>query len=297
MPLSLYSTIRTEATLRELTQSILLEWMRKIDRGEIPIHIPKLRGMMRLIPGKHFHLHPELFLQLSGETLFEFPEEKIRVRSGSLCLVPRGIPHYESVRPWRGPFFNLVFMYGGSDISFHLADEKPRGHPSSKIVSRLNVATTIPLISILDQACEISPIRNEARTLGIKGLLLSHFALLLRSLEGWTEPQQPEPFKVAQVRQLVMRQLPNPDLSVASLARQLQCSVDYLSQLFRKTTGTPLLVYINNHRLLRAQDLLISSSLNIAEVSQAAGFRDPSYFTRFFHQQTGTTPRAYRRAS
>lgn len=286
--------VRNEPSLRRLIKAVLMDWMRKIDRGDVPIHIAKLRGTMRLIPGKHFHLYPELFLQLSGETVFEFPEEKFRVGGGSLCIVPRGIPHYERVRPWRGPFYNLVFMYGGQDVSCHLADERPRGRPHGRIATNLHAAMGTPLRSTLDEACHLYHLHNDARSLGLKGLLLAHFTLLLKSLEGWSEPQAPEPFKISQARLMIMRQLPNPDLSVAWLARQLQCNVDYLSQLFRKTTGSPLLPYINKHRLLRAQDLLINSSLNIAEISQAAGFRDPSYFTRFFHQQTGQTPRAYR---
>lgn len=286
--------LRNEASLRKLIREVLMAWMPRIDGNELPIHIPRPRGLMRLIPGKHFHLHPELFLQLSGETLFEFPEERVRVGPGHLCVVPRGMPHYERVRPWRGPFYNLVFMYGPQNVYCHIADEQPKGRPLGRISTQLPINTGVPMIATLDQACEISLVRSEARALGIKGLMLTHFTLLLKSLEGWSEPHEPEPFKVVQAKQLVMRQLPNPELSVASLAQQLQCSVDYLSQLFRKTTGTPLLAYINKHRLLRAQDLLKTSALNIAEVSQATGFSDPSYFTRFFHRQTGQTPRAYR---
>jgi len=41
--------------------------------------------------------------------------------------------------------------------------------------------------------------------------------------------------------------------------------------------------------------LLELPTLNIAEVSQAAGFRDPSYFTRIFHRWEGMTPLGYRR--
>lgn len=289
--------VKSASDLHLLTQSVLRDWMCKLDQGHIRIHIPKLRGQLQLLPGKHFHLYPELFLQLSGETVFEFPEEKFRVGPNSLCIVPRGMPHYERIRPWRGPFYNLVFSYDAHDIGFHLAHELRRGRPSIHIASRVKAETGTPLIATLDEAGAISHIHNTAIPLGIKGLLLAHFTLLLKTLEGWSEPHEPEPFKVSQARLLILRQLPNPDLSVAWLARQLQCSVDYLSQLYRKTTGTPLLATINKHRLLRAQDLLLNSNLNIAEVSQAAGFLDPSYFTRFFHHQTGTTPREYRRAS
>jgi len=84
---------------------------------------------------------------------------------------------------------------------------------------------------------------------------------------------------------------------VAGLARQLQCSADYLSQLFRKTTGSTLQGYINRQRLARAHELLEMSSLNVAEVSQAAGFRDPGYFSRAFRRWAGVSPKEVRRGA
>ncbi len=283
----------TENELRDFTRETLRRWIGEMDAGRIPVRIPRLRGVMRLLPGKVFHLHPELFIQLSGVTVFEFPEEKIRVGPGEICLVPRGMPHFERVRAWQGPFANLVFMFAREGY-FHLAHEKPRGVPVGVVGSSIGKIGP-GVVALLDEAAELAHSSGSARLIGLKGLMLAHLSLLLAALEGSSAPSRREPFKVTQARHWVIQLLADPDLSVARLARELQCSADYLSQLFRKTTGGTLQAYINGQRLMRAQVLLENSTLNIAEVSEAAGFRDPSYFSRAFRRWAGSTPRETRR--
>ena len=52
--------------------------------------------------------------------------------------------------------------------------------------------------------------------------------------------------------------------------------------------------YITERRMSVARDLLLSTALNISQISQASGYDDPSYFTRVFRQETGMPPRQYR---
>jgi len=295
MPVSPYAQPSTETELRAFTQDVLRAWVCKLEAGEIAVRIPRLRGQLRLLPDMHFHLRAELFLQLSGKTSFEFPEEKMQVGPGEICIVPRGMPHKERVRAWRGPFFNLVFGYNRGQVIFHTADETPRGRP--RYLLRSHVQATPCLTALLDEAGELSQSQSETRSAGLRGMMIAYFSLILAEMQGWTAPANPEPFKVTHARQLVIEQLANPKLSVAQLASQIQCSADYLSQIFRKATGIALAGYINENRLLRARELLELSTLNIAEVSQAAGFHDASYFTRLFRRWQGMTPRDYRRAN
>lgn len=128
-----------------------------------------------------------------------------------------------------------------------------------------------------------------------RSLLVTYLSLIHTALEGWRPAAPTEPAKVSQTRMLVQRRLADPELSVASLAAELQCTPDHLSFLFRRFSRTTLVAYINEQRLARACHLLTVSSLNIAEVSAASGFCTPSYFTRLFSKQKGLTPLAYRR--
>jgi len=88
--------------------------------------------------------------------------------------------------------------------------------------------------------------------------------------------------------------LADSDLSVQSIASAVGCSADYLSHLFQKYNHTNLTSYIIHHRILKAEGLLRTTSLNIAEIARACGYDDPGYFARVFKKINRCTPKAYR---
>jgi AraC-like DNA-binding protein len=287
--------LSTQPEFHAYTAGLLRKWMRHIDSGKVACHLPRKVGLMRPMPGMHFHLWPELFVQLSGVTHFTFPEEKRRLGPGELCLVPQGLPHGERVVSYRGPFLNLVFAFHPDGIGFHLAGQGKGERPVIVIGSRLEKTPPFELMGLLEDA-SVSFLRSETdRSLGIKGLLLSHFSVLLAALENSAPSPSSPSFRIARAWQTVMQNLSHPRLSVSWVARRLQTNPDYLSRLFRREVGQPLASYIHRQRMARARELLDFSSLNISEISHATGYTDPSYFTRTFRRLNGATPRVYRK--
>ncbi len=263
--------------------------------AEAPIHIPAARSEMRAIPGMQFHVAPELFLQLSGETRFTFPGEEQVVGPGGICIVPRGVPHGERVRALESPFANLVFL-PESTLRFHLAHEKRPGHPGGVIGDWLDgIAESCAFL--LTEAVRQWHSDHPAGKTGARGALAAVFAGLLAALERQESVAPPEPVRVMQARQQILLHLHDPGLTVASLAGRLRCSAGHLSRLFRKAGGVSLQTYLLEQRLSRACDLLKATPMNIAEISYASGFRDPAYFARAFRQWAGCTPREFRRRS
>lgn len=84
------------------------------------------------------------------------------------------------------------------------------------------------------------------------------------------------------------------DLSLKTLAQELNVSASYLSALFRRETGMSLTEYVNNCRVTQAKRLLLSSDLPIKDIALRCGLSDMYYFSRLFKRMTGTTPKAYR---
>jgi AraC family transcriptional regulator len=80
-------------------------------------------------------------------------------------------------------------------------------------------------------------------------------------------------------------------VDVAGLSRQ------HFFQLFRDCIGVTPRLYANSLRLECALDRLSRSTIPIHKLSNALGFRAPSHFTRFFVDNFGSTPRAYRRGA
>lgn len=84
------------------------------------------------------------------------------------------------------------------------------------------------------------------------------------------------------------------DLSLKSLAEQMNINASYLSSLFRKEMGMPLTEYVNRCRIIHAQRLLLTTSLPTKSIALQCGISDMCYFSRIFKRLTGMTPRLYR---
>jgi AraC-like DNA-binding protein len=106
-----------------------------------------------------------------------------------------------------------------------------------------------------------------------------------------------EPKLLAKLRVLVQNRLGDPTLTVASLARSLGCSADYLSHFYCSQTGEHLRGTIQKQRLARAARLLAEGDAAVKEVAWSCGFGSVSYFIRSFRGEYGMTPKRFRLAS
>ncbi|WP_174021781.1 helix-turn-helix transcriptional regulator [Agrobacterium fabrum] len=85
--------------------------------------------------------------------------------------------------------------------------------------------------------------------------------------------------------------------SVDDYARHLGISRDRLGSIVKNATGLSPQAYIHRELLSEARDLLLNSSLQIAEIAFRLGFQDPGYFNRFFTGKEGKSPGRFRRAA
>ncbi len=86
----------------------------------------------------------------------------------------------------------------------------------------------------------------------------------------------------------------NQPVTVQKIAERMSCHPDYLSRMFKASTGITLHEFIVRTRLDRAQRLLRNTSMDIGQIGMEAGFRNHSHFTKVFRLYLGITPREYR---
>lgn len=84
------------------------------------------------------------------------------------------------------------------------------------------------------------------------------------------------------------------DLTLNSIATNLNVNSSYLSTLFKKETGSTLTEYVNSKRIEHAILLLNSTNMQIQTIAQHCGISDVNYFTKLFKKQIGKTPKEYR---
>ena len=83
-------------------------------------------------------------------------------------------------------------------------------------------------------------------------------------------------------------------INAQDVARHVDLERTYFSKIFAKHTGTTVRDYLAALRLNRAKELLQQSTQTIETIAQSTGFSEARSFARFFKQQTGQPPSAYR---
>lgn len=84
------------------------------------------------------------------------------------------------------------------------------------------------------------------------------------------------------------------DQSLNELARQLGYQQDYLNRQLKAECGLTLGQLRARARLEQSQRLLRDRRLSISAVAERVGLLDNNYFARWFKQQTGMSPSAWR---
>lgn len=79
------------------------------------------------------------------------------------------------------------------------------------------------------------------------------------------------------------------NFTVSDIADHLMISSGYLSNIFRKTTGTTIVKYKNKVKLEIIKNLVYNESSTLAEACASCGITDPNYVSRMFKKYTDFT--------
>lgn len=87
---------------------------------------------------------------------------------------------------------------------------------------------------------------------------------------------------------------PESNFNVAEQAQLMGLTERSLEIAFKQKKGITLQLYVQQQRINKAKELLLSSANSIADIAFEVGYADPSYFNRVFKQVTGSSPGKYR---
>lgn len=187
------------------------------------------------------------------------------------------------VLPWN---FKLLFI-SGRDL---------------KVFSRLFPSLGLSLFSLP----EYSPLFHELdRLMGIpvhvdlSGLLLMHQALTnifctlgINSVER--KPQKKElPSYLLEMKNCFDQHYER-EFSLEYYEEYFHISRYRLCREFSRAFGDSPLRYLNSRRLKMAKEMLLTTDLNVQEISSSIGFDNVNHFIHLFKKNTGTTPGAFR---
>jgi AraC-like DNA-binding protein len=120
----------------------------------------------------------------------------------------------------------------------------------------------------------------------VEGLAVSPGQFLTRTSSS-------EPLAVTRARHFIESHA-TQKLKLRDVAKHAHVCPQYLSGLYKQTTGLGINTHLREIRLQRAKQLLLDPAKRISEVAFEAGFGSIPHFNRIFRKHTGLSPKAFR---
>lgn len=86
----------------------------------------------------------------------------------------------------------------------------------------------------------------------------------------------------------------NRDISLDSLAAELNFHPVYLSRVFKREMGVNFSEYLTEYRMKKAKEWLEQTNMKVSEIAKQLNYTNPTAFIRTFRKVYGMTPGQYR---
>ncbi len=127
-------------------------------------------------------------------------------------------------------------------------------------------------------------------------VLQAYFHILLMNIQRmWKTSSQNDGDSslLRRFKKIVSSQITS-NYDISSYAVELGISTTHLRSIIKKETGKSPGQLIRQEVVMEAKRLLIHTKQNTSEIAYSLGFKDPSYFGRFFKRESGLSPTAFR---
>ena len=279
--------------------------------GEFPFLIKLFHySSSRHTRGATWHERLELFIPLDGGARMRMGDQEVQLAPGDVLVVDNLKLHHvvdfpgfktrvvvisfmpEFVYSLGSPSHDYAFL-----LPFYSKLEK---HPHvirvADPVSGTVLASTARLVK-----CFAADTDRQFFQAGCKAFLLEllyHMARHFRASEllRWEFLRQQQ--RSLRLKKLFdhIRQHYAEKLSIRQAAAIAAMSQPQFMKTFKKVAGITLVAYLNHVRLSNATRLLKETDLSIAEIANATGFSDQSYFDKRFRRAFGKSPKEFRTA-
>lgn len=159
----------------------------------------------------------------------------------------------------------------------HMAEELDAAHRLSKEAFK-SLTDQIDMIETLEE---------------LSGLISKALHQLVEALNPNKTPRR----KIQQAVDFIAKHYNSPNISLASVAKELFVSSTYLSTLFKQELGINFLDYVHQYRIEKAKALLQSGEHKIQTIAKEVGYFDEAHFTRTFKKWVGKLPSHYKKGT
>ena len=253
------------------------------------------------------HDYYELLYSFSNEIKLRVQDRDVKIKKGDLLLMGSTLFHQPIRSECQCPKAVVVYFMpdliaggagGGADLEY-LAPFQTQDITFPHVIP---AKSGIPaqVLGLIEYAYSQFPVTSSEDRLLVKTSVKLMLALLVKYYATYQGTKK----ALARKQQLIERLQPLLDfiernfserITLQDAASMARMSRSHFVRFFKQVTGQSLIVYINHARITKAQHLLASTDMTVAEVSQEVGFCHQGYFGMVFHRLAHLTPLHYKR--
>ena len=239
----------------------------------------------------HHHDWYELYYITSGSVMYRMKHNNYFVEQGGWIFIPPKTNHksiYQSANSTRY-LFNFSKDYINSSLYQKL----------DQFITHTAFNPSLQIFSYLDDI--VNRTYNEFQNPSdlsdefYKCYLFEILATLLKDAEGKPIRENSSNNFIIENTITYINKHFSEKLNLQELADINYVTPNYLSRLFKQTTGINLFEYIQTIRLNHSKILITTTNESIALIAEKCGFGDPNYFSYSFKKAESVSPLQYRK--
>lgn len=248
----------------------------------------------------HWHTDVEIIMPLENIYTAIVGGTRYVLDPGDIMIIPSGELH-QLYAPDSGERMILQFDYSilrnleGFDSTFHLL--RPCFVVTSTDNEELQRSLRPLLLNIINEYFGESSLKEASAY----AMLIHFFVLLGRNIMNDESrfPRSKNRKQLKYIEKFLMvcnyiNEHCNEEIAVDDLANMAGFSKFHFSRLFQQFAGMSYYNYLNQHRIMLAEKMLIDPNLSVTEVAMRSGFGSLSTFNRVFKNYKKCTPTQYK---
>lgn len=251
----------------------------KILRLRLNRHLPEARW------NEHSHEHDQILIYLMGRGQQRIDGTLYTARPGTVMHITPGKMHAFEQQAARPPLCLVVDVEMGP------------GRGVAHVSDQLTADQLAEAKARLSSLFRHQQVERKEMSFRVAAVVLDVLDMALKAV-GWLTPvnrfSTARHFSIAKRVERLLESKDGAEVSLEEIAKHTGYQHDHLNRLLRVECGLTLGQLRSKNRLKRAVALL-AGDISVQEVGEKIGILDANYFARWFRQQTGVSPSAWKR--
>ena len=235
----------------------------------------------------HFHNFCEIYYLQSGACEYLVNDKLYSIKSGSFIFIPQNNIHKAI---YTTEAHTRVLLSFSEDYLTPVFDEALTKVQLFSLNKDLDFVENL----IGNIAKEAHNSNNISKAL-IRSYITELLAYIIRNKSSSTAPLLVENDIIDEVRHYISENY-SANINLAEVAKMFHYSKNYLSKIFKQSTGIGFKEYLLLLRLNEAEKRLLATNDSIREIAYSCGFNDSNYFSSKFTKKYGFSPLNYRKS-